>query len=578
MERKKSEEEILRDLGLKIGQRVVFGEKFKAGIYKGKIGIIEKLDEDGDLRFTDENGDYLTFLRTRNFTKEGIKENFTIIEEKPLGNWEAEKKGGEVKEPLSHQEETKQEILKESNLNWLQIVALEKENLPQESIKEDSIKPKRPGIRINLIDSKIPTPASVQEEEEVENYLDYLSSENRGLFNKLSSKAKEIAIKVYKDYKLQGAVDKLGIAQFWVDRYEEKAVPFKNKMDSLDSEVKVLEQSKKEIESEIKNLQSQNTPGVTSLQLKIKVIDQQIINLLKIKDETQSKFEAKENIAKLYINERNGIIDKIIGHYNEKLEPIETELENLQNYYSGQVNLDIAKTEVERKEQIVKLNNIKKTITQIEMKGDLHGKKMSGVKIRELEKQKKQVEWLAKNIEKEKETLNQRKRKINEEIAKLDAKANKHRDKKEHFIRIKKKRLLQMEGSPRQTNLEFINREEIRTHPRREAGESPEIFDNSKKEPKETLEDDLSWREKIPSTLEESIQKPQEAQEDNEEMNLPISKHIDNWNNEKKDGRSKIINLENFLEEIGQSKDWKINFQDFRRILKAYYELKKIKE
>lgn len=106
-------------------------------------------------------------------------------------------------------------------------------------------------------------------------------------------------------------------------------------------------------------MKSQNIPGVESLQLKIKVIDQQKINLLNEKDKVQSKFEARENKAKLYTNERDRVADKLIGRYNEKLEPMEKELESLQTC-KDQADLVIAVTEVKHKEQIAKLDGIEK--------------------------------------------------------------------------------------------------------------------------------------------------------------------------------------------------------------------------
>jgi hypothetical protein len=107
-----------------------------------------------------------------------------------------------------------------------------------------------------------------------------LSPENQIFFNKMSESGKKIANQVYEGlYKIPGikrVVGKLEIAynQFWLERHEKKALEFKNKMDGFDIKIRALDQSKKEIESVIENLKQQNIPGVDSLQLKLKDIDQ----------------------------------------------------------------------------------------------------------------------------------------------------------------------------------------------------------------------------------------------------------------------------------------------------------------
>ena len=100
-------------------------------------------------------------------------------------------------------------------------------------------------------------------------------------------------------------VGKLEIAynQFWIDKYQQKAAKFKGKMDGLDLRIGVLDESKKEIESFIKSLKSQNIPGAESLQIKLQNIDRQKVELLNEKDKKQFCFNFKTKI--LFDNHNN---------------------------------------------------------------------------------------------------------------------------------------------------------------------------------------------------------------------------------------------------------------------------------
>lgn len=396
--------------------------------------------------------------------------------------------------------------------------------------------------------------------EDSENTAFVLSPENKSFFGRMSEKGAKIANQVYEGlYKIPGVnrvVGKLEIAynQFWINRHQEKAVQFKEKMDGLDLRVGSFDQSKKEIESVIENLKSQNIPGVESLQIKLQDIDRQKAGLLNEKDRAQSKFEVRDNKLKLYTNERDRVADKLIGHYEEKLKPMEAELEKLSTF-NDQADLLVAVAEAKHKEQLAKLGDIEKKKTQIEEA--LRRTGMSEKEIRKFEAIKQIDEVLAGGREKvriEKENLARRKAEINERIAKIDAKANLYRDKREEFIRVKESRPIKIDVAARQRGAEFKETEfkgeefegggETRAHSKNEA--THETDEGKSAEDKEQLQ---------------------------------TAAFIGGWNTFLKEtykDTAKFIDVKDFLRAAGLSEKDRLDFKDFKNILGKYLKYRKL--
>lgn len=418
---------------------------------------------------------------------------------------------------------------------------------------------------------KTPNPEGIENQEKAaekaeasENTASVLSSENRILFRGMSEGGKKIANQVYEDlYKIPGVnrvIGKLEIAynQFWINRHQEKSAQLKRKMDGLDLKIGTLDQSKKKIESIIENLRSQNLPGVESLQIKLQDIDRQKAGLLNEKDRVQSKFEARENKLKLYTNERDRVADKLIRHYEEKIEPMEAELERLSTA-KDQIDLLIAVTEAKRKEQLTRLGDIEKKKTQIEEV--LRQTGMSEKEIRKFEAIKQLDEVLVDiregmRIEKENlEDLKRRKAEINKRVAKVDAKANPYRDKRQEFVRVKEGRPIKFDVAARQRSAEFKEEEEIRAHPRSEAEyEAGSVLGGAEKE----------------SEVEESAAVKERLQ---------ISSFIGSWNTFLKEtykNTAKLIDEKDFLRATGLPAKYRLDFKDFKNILGKYIKYRKL--
>ena len=395
----------------------------------------------------------------------------------------------------------------------------------------------------------------------------FLSSDNQDFFRKMSNGGTKIADQIFEGLYKIPVVDRLvgkyeiAYNQFWVDRHEEKAVKLKNQIDSLNLKIGLFVQSKQEIESVMEDLKQQNAPGIESLQLKLKDIEKQRIDLLNEKDRVQSKFEAKENRIKLHANERDMVADKLIGIYNEKLQPMEKELEGLR-LLKDENELFAAVMEVNHKEQLVKLEDLNKKKTQIEE--SLRRVGMSEKDIRKFEAVKMLSSVIVRgyeNIKIEKENLVQGNAGINRQIGETDARANLYRDNREEFVRVKTKRPITIEVEARTRSEEFKGEEEVSAHPRKEAQETFET------------REEQSTTGTMPESATETVK------ENKERLEAPA--YISMWNAylvEKygKNIADVSIDGNEFLKKTGLSKNGKLDFKDFKNILGKYYKVKRL--
>jgi len=270
-----------------------------------------------------------------------------------------------------------------------------------------------------------------------------LGTENRSFFSRMSEGAKGLAGKFYdKLYEIPGVnrvVGKMEIAynQFWIDRHEEKATGLKGKIDGLDARVGTLDQSRQEIQASIEQFKRDGFPGVPSLELKLKEIERRKAGLQNERDTAQAKIDARGNKAELYAGKRDEIADRLISRYDEKLRPMEAELEILQTS-RDEAELLTAVTEVKHREQTKRFSAMEQS--KLRLESVLRAAGESERKIRSFSAIKELEASLARgraSIKKESEALAKKRIAINEKIAKTEAKAHPYRNKRKEFERVK---------------------------------------------------------------------------------------------------------------------------------------------
>jgi hypothetical protein len=290
--------------------------------------------------------------------------------------------------------------------------------------------------------------------------------------------------------------------------------------------------------------------------MKLQDIDRQKAGLLNEKDKAQSKLEARDNKLKLYTNERDRVADNLIGRYEEKLKPMEAELEKLSTF-RDQADLLAAVTEAKHKEQLNKLGDIEKKKTQIEEA--LRRTGMSEKEIRKFEAIEQLDEMLTSGREKvriEKENLVRRKAEINKRIAKVDKEANTYRDKREKFVRAKESRPIEIDVDARQRGAVFKGDEKTRAHPRGEAAHETSS---------------------IPGGTERESEIEEKGAEDKER--LQVVDLVGGWNTFLKEtykDTAELIDAKDFLRATRLSEKNKLDSEDFKNILRKYLKYRKL--
>jgi len=386
-----------------------------------------------------------------------------------------------------------------------------------------------------------------------------LTKAGRGLFEKISDTGKNLAHDLYEGaYKSPGInrlVGKIEIAynQFRGDKYEKKAAKFKNKLDGVDVKINAFQQAKENLLGVIKDLKEQNIPAATALELKIKDIEKQLNKLANKRDKIQTKFEEKESRRNLRINKRDQIANRLIEYYENKLEPFEKKLEELRKE-QDHIDLLMMATEVKHKNREANLSKL-----QNKLDVTIENYKRIGMSERKIKKDpvvkaiNEQIFNARKEMQLENQKLRLAKDKLDAKIAKVDAKANPYRDRREEFVRVTKLRPIEFNVPGREKGKPHEGKEEIKTHERKETEvEKTEVRPEAEEETEVTIEE--------------------------EKEKLPLAAYLATINDYllKKHDKTYVINTKDFYSQTRLTRYDKMEVADFRKILLQYAKFRRI--
>lgn len=362
---------------------------------------------------------------------------------------------------------------------------------------------------------------------------------------------------------INSVVNKLKILynKFQLNKNEKKRNTMERQMSDFDVSVNKLDQSKKDIEIVIDDYKKKNISGIESLQLESRIIDKQKTAILNKKNNVQNKIEIRESKVKYYANEKNRITDKLINYYNEKLKPIEDELEVLKDN-KKYIDTEVATFEANNIKMISNIDKLEQQKSNIEENMRNFNTKEQTIKssVKKLEKiikkERTHISIKTSQFTKRINNLN-----IDKEITRAETQVNLYKNKKNELVHIK------------QNTIPDINSE----------SKNGDKYDGSKKE----------WTEEPKTEKEKTVKREEQENKSNKENLSTVSSHVSEWNtylSNKYRGEKKnlsidpgilskeIMNRMNSKTEQKDYEDLKISFKSFKEILEEYYYHKEMRE
>ncbi len=406
-----------------------------------------------------------------------------------------------------------------------------------------------------------------------------LSPENESLLDRASGAGREILSEAYGRLENTGVVGRMAMAYhgFFARRYEDKALAHKANAEKADMQIRTLEESKTRIAALLQELDPKLAG--TAGQLQSRAIDDQIRNLAGKKDKSLSAFEAAQNRATLRRNERDRVADRLIGGYDERLKPLESEISGLQGE-RDETEFLAASMEARHEETLLTLAEkeaeLQKGVAAIERAG-LKLKNFPGLKMIEVS-----IASGRKKIKAEKDELERRKLKVEEKIAKAEERANPYRDKRENVVRVKQGRPIEIAMPQRvRTESSTVRPETVGTSVRSGEASSPGETGDAETEEEAEEDDEAAAGEegagkakKAEAGAKETAKKPERPGK------FSVELLVSEWNkvlkSEKKlKGTEVIVDVEDFIKK-SKLKDIPVRLNLFEKLLKTYYRMKKV--
>lgn len=391
-----------------------------------------------------------------------------------------------------------------------------------------------------------PVEAPQQPEEVPTDSTESLNVENKGFFAKLGERAKEVGNWAYETInKIPGVnkiVGKVEIAyhSYWMNRHEEKARAITGKISGTDAQIEAVEQSRAEIAYALHELgkEGADIPNMQSVQEKMKSMDDQLEGLNLEKTKLNEKLEKRNEKMQGYVEKRDAVVDRLVGQYQEKLSPLEIEIEKI-NDCKDEFELSEAVAELRHETQNERLNNIEKKKDVLEKA--LLASGLSEEQVYDdpsIQSLYKMIDEGREQIKKEQEILAVSRKYYESRLKETESKADVYRKKKAKFNNIK-------EGKPEPVEMpEAVDHE---SEPIIEPEDQEDGLEaNVEEEPKYRLDTFVSEYNKF---IKEEYKTDVDPQEE--------------------------IVLVNFMKETGVKESQEMEFKRFKKILGTYY--KKIK-
>jgi predicted nucleic acid-binding Zn-ribbon protein len=289
-----------------------------------------------------------------------------------------------------------------------------------------------------------PTPEPKNEaNKEAPDFSKTLNPENKGIFSRMKEGGKTFfnwaSEKIHSAAVNNRFVSKMRMAYhgYWMNKHEEKANGFKDKISGKDSEIVEMQKSHDEIASALEELRAHNVPNMKSVEEKLRAIESKQGKLEGDKKNLQEKLDRRNERMLERTKSRDAIADQFIEKYNGKLNDIENNLTGM-NDMKDDAELKASIAEVDYRKQEERLDSMQKSKEKIE--NALRSTGMSKVEIdgsADLMNLGDAIKKGIKSIEESRQKMENERKAIEEKIKSVSSKTQPFKDKVKEFQDIK---------------------------------------------------------------------------------------------------------------------------------------------
>ena len=357
--------------------------------------------------------------------------------------------------------------------------------------------------------------------------------------SELAEPIKTVEPKPEKEINLNFNMAEVNTCNDIIKNEEKKMGELDKKIKGTDLKIEALDEIKKELESTIKELGQEEGVSTAGLLLKLKDLAVQRNIFLNERSIIWSDFKDKEHTVELTIASRDRILNKFIYNYERALEPLNKDL-SLLNQGISSFNLEMVVVEIKLKAAKEKLDNKKKEIEDKEKKYIRSGLDKKDIKdiIDTYQPIIDNLNSGYEEINSEKEVLEKKIFSIKEQLAVVDKNINQNQNKIDEFNNSKKVGLIKLGIGPR----------------------------NFEKKLQSIIFTGFNFDDSLDKSSVENLE---------EKGIKTVEDYITEWNDyfyllpNSKEG---IVIINNFLNTIKLNKESKINFEDFTKLITAYFQ------
>lgn len=328
----------------------------------------------------------------------------------------------------------------------------------------DKLKSEAPPLpKAEVIEAPVEVPSPKNEgTKEAPAFVETLSPENKGFFSKLGEGAKQLASWTY-EKTLGKAVGKAKILyhEYWMSKHQGKSEVLKGKILETKSKIAQAEKSHAEISNAVKELAALNTPNMKSFEEKLRAIEGGKRKLEGDQAGLEKKLQYRDEKVNMRTERRDAVVDGFIGKVNERLNPVEQNLEAIKDK-KAKFEAKVSMSEIVWKKKLEDCQKQKEIKARLEkaLRDSGMTTEYSVNEDEGLSKLQLEIDEGEKQIKEAREKVEKQRSDMDKKLQKIQRKADGFKNKRDEFQKMKEGRHEEVEVEAEVNNSDWESPQE----------------------------------------------------------------------------------------------------------------------